>query len=84
VDPKLAWARIHLSETPLEINRAELHDLLRIPGIGPQGARAILSARRNSKIRSLSDMKSLGIQASRAAPFVLLDGYQPARQLVLF
>jgi predicted DNA-binding helix-hairpin-helix protein len=84
VDPKLAWARIHLGETPIEINRADLHELLRIPGIGPQGARAILSARRTHKIRSISDLKALGIRTSRAVPFILLDGYQPARQMVLF
>jgi predicted DNA-binding helix-hairpin-helix protein len=84
VDPKLAWARAHLSETPLEINRADLHELLRIPGIGPQGARAILSARRANKIRSISDLKSLGVRTSRAIPFILLDGFQPARQLALF
>jgi len=84
VDPKLAWARAHLSETPIEINRADLHELLRIPGVGPRGARAILSARRSNKIRSVSDLKSLGIRASRALPFILLDGYQPARQPTLF
>jgi len=84
VDPKLAWARTHLNETPLEINRADLHELLRIPGIGPKGARAILSARRDKKIRSLSDLKAFGISYSRAAPFILLDGYQPARQPALF
>lgn len=83
VDPKLAWARTHLSEAPLEINQADLHELLRIPGIGPQGAHAILSARRNNKIRSLSDLKSLGIRASQAAPFILMDGFQPARQPAL-
>ncbi len=84
VDPKLAWARTHLSEAPVEINRADLHELLRIPGVGPHGARAILSARRIYKIRNLSDLKSLGIRTSRAAPFILMDGYQPAQQPALF
>ena len=37
-DPKLAWAQINLIERPLEINRAEKSQLLRIPGIGPKGA----------------------------------------------
>lgn len=84
VDPKLAWARGHLSEAPVEINQADLHELLRIPGIGPQGARAILSARCTNKIRSISDLKSLGIRTARAIPFILLDGFQPARQMALF
>jgi len=80
-DPKLAWAQLNLVERPLEINRANRHDLLRIPGIGPQSADAILQARRQSKLRDLSALKKLGIPAERAAPFVLLDGKRAAYQL---
>jgi predicted DNA-binding helix-hairpin-helix protein len=80
VDPKLAWARANLSETPLEINRATRQELLRIPGIGLKGAAAILTARRQNKLREISDLRRLGIIASRAAPFVLLDGHRPALQ----
>lgn len=82
-DPKLAWARAHLSESPLEINRAGRNQLLRVPGIGPKGAAAILQARRNSPLRDLSALKALGVLAERAAPFLLLDGKRPARQLSL-
>ncbi|MEJ5225171.1 MAG: helix-hairpin-helix domain-containing protein, partial [Anaerolineales bacterium] len=82
-DPKLAWARAHLSETPLEINRAGRSQLLRVPGIGPKGAAAILAARRSGKLRDLSALKALGVLTERAAPFVLLDGQRPARQLAL-
>jgi predicted DNA-binding helix-hairpin-helix protein len=31
-DPKLAWAQKNLSERPLEINRADKRELMRIPG----------------------------------------------------
>ncbi len=41
-DPKLAWAQMNLTEKPLEINRAEKRELLRVPGIGLKGADAIL------------------------------------------
>ena len=41
-DPKLAWAQMNLSEKPVEINRAEKRELLRVPGIGLKGAEAIL------------------------------------------
>ena len=37
-DPKLAWARINLLETPIEINKADRRELLRIPGIGPNAS----------------------------------------------
>lgn len=83
-DPKQAWAETHLADSPIEINRAGLQDLLRIPGIGPKGARAILQARREGKLRSLNDLSKLGINATRPAPFILLDGVQPTRQLSLF
>jgi predicted DNA-binding helix-hairpin-helix protein len=85
VDPKQAWARQNLSQKPLDLNRAERHELLRVPGIGPRGAQAILNARvRGGRLRSLEDLKGLGIYASRAAPYILLDGRHPPAQLPLF
>jgi len=83
-DPKLAWASGHLKEAPLDVNRADKAHLLRIPGIGPKGALAILNARRQNKLRSLEDLRALGIIAARAAPFILLDGRRPAYQPSLF
>jgi predicted DNA-binding helix-hairpin-helix protein len=68
----------------VELNRADRQALLRVPGIGPKGADTILSARRQGRLRDLSDLKRLGISAGRAAPFVLLDGRQPQHQLRLF
>lgn len=82
-DPKLAWAEQNLQETPVELNRAEKRELLRVPGIGPKGAEAIVQARRQGKLRELRDLKALGILAARAAPFILLNGKQPAHQLQL-
>jgi predicted DNA-binding helix-hairpin-helix protein len=84
VDPKLAWAQVNLSPQPIEINHAERQDLLRIPGIGPRAANALLIARRTRSIRDMSSLRKLGIQAERAAPFILLDGRQPAHQPSLF
>jgi predicted DNA-binding helix-hairpin-helix protein len=82
-DPKLAWARVNLTHSPLEINKAGRQELLHIPGIGPKGVDAILSARRQSKLRDLSTLKKLGILAERAAPFLLLDGRQASYQMSL-
>ena len=84
VDPKIAWAAANLSETPVEVNRADRRSLLRVPGIGPKGVESILVARRRGLLTDLRDLKSLGIIASRAAPFILLNGKQPTRQLSLF
>ncbi len=85
MDPKQAWARQNLSQAPIEINRAERHELLKIPGIGPHGAQVILNARvRGGRLHSLEDLKSLGVYATRAAPFILLDGARPPVQMALF
>jgi predicted DNA-binding helix-hairpin-helix protein len=80
-DPKLVWARQHLSHLPVELNRAGRRELLRVPGIGPVSAERILRARRQGRLRELSDLRKLGIVTNRVAPFILLDGRQPTRQL---
>ncbi len=84
VDPKLAWAQNHLREHPLEVNRAERRELLRVPGIGLRGVESILRARRQIKLKDVSSLKRMGIVVERAAPFILLDGKQPSLQLNLF
>ncbi|GAB4496490.1 MAG: putative DNA modification/repair radical SAM protein [Anaerolineales bacterium] len=83
-DPKLAWAQSHLAHTPLDVQRAECHDLLRIPGIGPKSAARILALRRTHPLRELSVLQSLGVNTRRAAPFILLDGKSPPRQMPLW
>ena len=83
-DPKLAWAQQNLTQKPLEINKAERRELLRIPGIGPKHADAILQARRASKFRDLTALRKLGIVVARAAPFLLFDGRRPETQLAMF
>lgn len=82
-DPKLAWAQQNLLERPVEINKAERRDLLRIPGIGLKGADAILKARRVSRLNDFSTLKKMGILAERAAPFILLDGRRTGYQMTL-
>ncbi len=83
-DPKLAWAQQNLEDKPLEINKAERRELLRIPGIGPKGADAILRARRVGKLRDLTSLRKLGVVTTRVAPFILLDGKRPASQIGMF
>ena len=83
-DPKLAWAQRHLAHAPIEINTATRRDLLRVPGIGPKGADKLLRERRRGRLRDLSDLRKLRIVANRVAPFILLDGHRPSRQLSLW
>jgi predicted DNA-binding helix-hairpin-helix protein len=84
-DPKRAWAERYLREAPLEIMTARRDQLLRIPGIGPLSADAILKARRQGKLTSLTDLRKLGIRApEQATPYILLNGRKPLVQQRLF
>jgi predicted DNA-binding helix-hairpin-helix protein len=84
IDPKLAWAEMHLKEEPVEVNRASRGELLRIPGVGHKGARAVLAARRRGTLRDIYDLQAIGVRTKRVKPYVLLDGKRPAYQPRLF
>jgi predicted DNA-binding helix-hairpin-helix protein len=68
----------------VELNKADRETLLRVPGIGPKSAATIVNARRRGKIKDLTDLKALGLNTNRPAPYVLLDGKRPEFQLPLF
>jgi predicted DNA-binding helix-hairpin-helix protein len=84
VDPKRGWAQMNLLENPVEVNRADRENLLRVPGIGPKSAGTILHARRQGRLRSLQDLQSIGVRTKGMEPYVLLDGRRPAHQPPLF
>lgn len=79
-DPKRAWAQQNLIVQPLEVNRAERWQLLRVPGIGPKSADALINARRKGPIRQIEDLQRLGIAWQKAAPYILLEGRKPSYQ----
>ncbi|MER2599266.1 MAG: radical SAM protein [Caldilineales bacterium] len=83
-NPKLVWAERHPEYFPVELNRAPLAMLLRVPGIGPTGAAALMQARRLAPLREIHELEKLGIRAQQAAPFILLAGRAPVHQLRLF
>jgi len=85
LDPKRAWAERYLREAPVEIMTANREQLLRVPGIGPKGASAILNARRQGRLTEIVHLRQLNIRApEQAAPYILLDGHRPAAQMSLF
>src|SRR5260370_25111970 len=78
MDPKRAWAERDLREAPVEIMKASRQQLLRVPGIGPVGADAILEARRLGRLTDLSHLRQLNIRApEQAGPYILLSGDRP-------
>jgi predicted DNA-binding helix-hairpin-helix protein len=80
VDPKFAWAKTYLFNHPVEINQADKHMLLRIPGIGPKIANSILEARIKGKLSQPEELSFFGVNLIRAAPFILVNGKYLAHQ----
>jgi predicted DNA-binding helix-hairpin-helix protein len=83
-DPKLAWAQQNLLHNPVEINKASKQNLLRIPGIGPARADSIIKLRKLERIRSFSRLRKGNLVSLKTAPYILVDGRSPARQMRLF
>ncbi|MBL7717511.1 MAG: putative DNA modification/repair radical SAM protein [Flavipsychrobacter sp.] len=83
IDPKLAWALRNLHIFPIDINKAELPLIKRVPGIGVTSAQKIVAARKFRKL-SWEHLKSLGIAMNRARYFITCNSpdferkdYQP-------
>ena len=73
VDPKCDWALRHLDQFPVEINRASIEILLRVPGIGYKMAQRIVSARRVAPL-SFEDLKRMRVVLKRAQYFITCKG----------
>jgi predicted DNA-binding helix-hairpin-helix protein len=73
LDPKCAWALRNMHLFPVEINKAPLETLLRVPGIGGKNAQKILQARRYTKL-SFEDLIKMRVALKRAKHFITCDG----------
>lgn len=69
IDPKLGWALRNLDQFPVDINRADLDVIKRIPGIGVQSALKIWEARKFNKL-TWDHLKKFNIAANRAKYFL--------------
>jgi putative DNA modification/repair radical SAM protein len=78
IDPKLNWALKNLQQFPVDINKADLEVIKRIPGIGLQSAQKIWEARKFNKL-TWDHLKKFNIAANRAKYFVSLkvDDFKP-------
>jgi predicted DNA-binding helix-hairpin-helix protein len=79
-DPKVAWALANRDTYPIEVTRASYSQLLRVPGVGPLGAKRIVDARRTTSLQSLANLRALGVLTTRAAGFLLLNGRRLAAE----
>ena len=73
-DPKQAWASQHPELFPVDISKAPIELLLRVPGIGPVSARRICTARSKGLSGIPEDLRKLGVVLKRAAPYCLWAG----------
>jgi putative DNA modification/repair radical SAM protein len=73
LDPKIIWALRHIEVFPIEVNKASLEELLRIPGIGNVSAKRIIGQRRIRAVR-YEDLKKMGVVLKRARYFLTCSG----------
>jgi putative DNA modification/repair radical SAM protein len=73
-DPKLVIAQKQPWLFPLDVNRADYEELLRVPGIGPASAKRIIETRQEHSIFSLQQLKKMRVVTSRALPFIWFKG----------
>lgn len=69
IDPKLSWALRHPECFPVDLNIADYRMILRVPGIGVQSAKKIVSARRFARLH-IDQVKKIGISYSKAQHFI--------------
>lgn len=72
IDPKLGWALRNLQYFPIDINKAEVNLLARIPGLGIKSVHKIVSARRFRKL-NWDHLKKIGVALNRAKYFIICD-----------
>jgi predicted DNA-binding helix-hairpin-helix protein len=80
IDPKYAWALENMKDQRVEINTADKHTLIRIPGIGLKSVNSILNARKNNQLHNLEQLSSMGVNIKKAAPFIEMNGKCPSYQ----
>lgn len=73
LDPKCDWALRHLDQFPVEINKAPLEMLMRVPGIGYRMAAKIVRARRVGPL-TFEDLRRMRVVLKRARYFITCNG----------
>ncbi len=69
IDPKLSYALRNPHLFPVDVNKADYHLLLRIPGVGVKSAKMIIAARGYRRLNS-ENLAKLGVVMKRARYFL--------------
>lgn len=75
-DPKLAWALRHREVFPVDINKADQAQLLRVPGLGVRNVSRILKIRKFHQIK-LIDLAKLRVRLNHAKWFIITADHNP-------
>lgn len=73
LDPKISWALRNIDRFPVEINKAPLSEILRIPGVGNVSALRIVRQRKLAAVK-YEDLKKMGVFLKRARYFLTCSG----------
>ncbi len=69
-DPKEFWAARHPEFFPVNVNKADKTQLLRVPGLGHITVKSLLKRRGEQKLHELSDIGKVTALLRKAAPFI--------------
>ncbi|HMK61088.1 MAG TPA: radical SAM protein [Dissulfurispiraceae bacterium] len=72
-DPKETWADNHEDIFPLKINTADMQSLLRVPGLGLETVKRILSLRMKSRINRPEDLGIKGKRLQKIKRYVVFE-----------
>ncbi|RFZ84420.1 putative DNA modification/repair radical SAM protein [Mucilaginibacter terrenus] len=79
IDPKLSWAIRNMQAFPIDVNKADLQLILRVPGIGLLSAQKIVSARKFGKL-NWEQLSKIGVSVNRAKYFITCNSSQFERR----
>ena len=82
LDPKITWALRNIHYFPIEVNKASMEELLRIPGVGTTSALRIIRQRKVCAVK-YEDLKKMGVVLKRARFFLTCSGkYYGGKDLI--
>ncbi|MGB3545305.1 putative DNA modification/repair radical SAM protein [Rubrivirga sp.] len=76
VDPKTAYALRYPDLFPVDVNRAPIEWLQRVPGLGIRSSKRIIAARRRGQVR-WDDLRRMGVVMKRAQHFLTTPDHRP-------
>ncbi len=68
-DPKTIWAKNHPQFFPVNLNKADYWQLLKVPGVGPKSAKKIINFRQEKKLNSFGQLERKRLQLDKVKEY---------------